>query len=184
MPYLYGETDAPKRRELKAHLGECAECQRLLESWQGTVNRLDAWKPRRVRKRAEWFVPALRWALPAILLVGLGIALGRFTAGGPSAEQVRVRIEPELRAALRQDLAQMVNEEVRRSSAATLNLANEQTKQTLAAYAAVNDARRTQDLEQLYLAIKREVDTLAINTEKSFVQLAASESPPNSSNPQ
>ncbi len=172
VPYLYGEAKPEVRRELQAHLEACPDCRSQLQSWNQSLHRLDHWKLPRWRTGAEWFTPALKWATAAALVLVVGFAIGRMTAAGADAERVRAQLEPKLRETLRQELAQMVRDEVSRTSAATLTAATEHTEKLLAAYNTVQENRRTEDLERLYLTIKNQLDTVAINTQKEFVQLA------------
>ncbi len=66
----------------------------------------------------------------------------------------------------------MVRLEAERRSTAVLTASAEQTEKLLAAYNALQDTRRSEDLDQLYLAIKKQLDTVAINTQAGLVQLA------------
>ena len=43
-PYLFGEANSKVSRELKAHLHDCPECRKEIESWKSSLRRLDAWK--------------------------------------------------------------------------------------------------------------------------------------------
>ncbi len=172
VPYLYGEAKPEARRELQAHLEACADCRSQLQSWKQSLHRLDHWKLPRLRKPAEWVAPALKWATAAALVLVIGFGIGRITAAGADAEKVRAQLEPKLREALRQELAQMIRDEASRSASATLTAANDHTEKLLAAYNTIQETRRTEDLEKLYVAIKKQLDTVAINTEREFIQLA------------
>ncbi|HEY5913001.1 MAG TPA: zf-HC2 domain-containing protein [Verrucomicrobiae bacterium] len=172
VPFLYGEAKPEMRRQLAAHLDACAECRAEIEGWQRSLRRLDHWRLPAKRLRAEWFPPVLRWAAATALVLGLGIGLGRFTAGGADAEKVRARIEPQLRETLRQEMTLLVREEMSRTSATTLAAAGDQAEKLLAAYNTIQQTRRAEDLDRLYLAIKKQLDTVAINTQREFVQLA------------
>ncbi len=177
VPYLYGESTPDARRHLKAHLKACAECREQVESWRRSVNRLDAWQLPRTRTPIELFGPVLKWAAAAVLLLGLGFGFGRFSGQQALAEKVRTRVEPQLRETLRQEMAQMVQHEFARNSSAILLASSDQAEKLLAAYNSVNETRRTEDLERLYLALKKQLDIVAINTQQEFVQLAAYRQP-------
>ncbi len=172
VPFVYGEANAEARRELRAHLHECPQCRAEIDSWKQSLRRLDRWKLPRGKFHFQWFVPALKWGAATAVLLGLGFGLGRFAAGGIDVEKVRARLEPQLRESLRQEMAQMIREEVGRSASATLAAAGDHAEKLLAAYNTVQETRRSDDLERLYLAIKKQLDTVAINTQKEFVQLA------------
>src|SRR5208283_5190745 len=93
VPYVCGGVKPDVRRQLKAHLTECPECRDRVESWNRSLNRLDAWKLPAPNRVFELFAPVLKWAAAAALVLGAGFALGRFSGGDAMAEKVRVRVE-------------------------------------------------------------------------------------------
>ena len=169
VPYLYGGLKSDARRQLKAHLGACAECRAEVERWQRSARRLTAWKLPRPTPNLAWLFPTLRWAAATAVVLATGFTIGRFTGTEAVASRVRAQLEPQLR----QAAAQLARQEVQRTSAAMLQASAEQTEKLLAAYDTVNESRRTEDLQRLYVALKRQLDTVAINTESEFVQLAS-----------
>jgi len=172
VPYLYGGLKPDTRRQLKSHLRACPDCLHELERWQRSSRRLKAWKLPRTEAPLAWFVPGFKWAVTALLLLGVGFTLGRFAGTDAIASRVRAQIEPQVRQAMQQQVPQLVRDEVARTSPALLQAAGEQTVKALAAYSTANDSRMD-DLERLCVGVKRQLDTVAINTEKGFVQLAA-----------
>ncbi len=180
-PFIYGESARDDRRRLEAHLQNCSECRALVEEWRQSSRQLDRWKLPRRRVPLDWLAPALRLAAASVLVLGLGFGIGRFTAGSNDLEKLRVRLEPQIRESLRQEIAQMVREEASHSASATLAAANDHTEKLLAAFNTIQETRRSEDLERLYVAIKKQLDTVAINTEKEFVQLAGYTRPADSS---
>jgi len=163
-PYLFGEAKPDARRELERHLKECAECRDELNLWQRSIRRLDAWElPKNQLPREHW-VPALKWAAAAIVLVSLGFGIGRAGSGTVNVEKLRAAIEPEIR-------KQLVAEfEAKRS------------RDNQAIYAAV---------DKVYVSLKGELDTVAVNTyaglqqtERQLVELADFAQPVQASNPQ
>jgi hypothetical protein len=177
VPFLYGEVKGPARREFQGHLRDCPDCRVQLESWQLNLRQLDEWKLPRRRTRARWFAPRLKWAAAAAVVLVTGFAIGRLSAPAIDVEKLRAGLEPQLRESLRRDMAQMVQEEASRSAATTLAAAAGHAEKLLAAYNTAQESRRSEDLEQVYLAIKKQLDTLAINTQKEFVQLATYSTP-------
>ncbi len=175
VPFICGEADRPTRRELKRHLKDCPECRTQITAWNLSLRRLDRWKLRRP-VHLESLLPVVRWAPATALILGLGFIVGRFSAAG-SLEQLRANLEPQLRETLRQEVAQMVHNEVTRSASATLAAAGSHAEQLLAAYDTIPEARRAEDLQRLYVALKKQLDILAINTQQEFVQLAGYKSP-------
>ncbi len=170
--FIYGETKPNLRRDLKAHLRKCPQCCSEVASWKLSIRRLDHWKLPRPSLRLDWFAPALKWGVATAVLLGLGFILGRLPAGPTNLGALRARLEPQLRENLRQEMAHMIREEVSRSSAITLASASDHAEKLLAAYNTIQETRRADELERLYLAIKKQLDTVAINTQKEFVQLA------------
>jgi hypothetical protein len=169
VPYLYGEAEPKVQRRMREHLHDCAECRDQLKSWQGTQGRLNAWKLPRVRPAVEPLAPFLKWAVAAaaIFLVA-GFGVGRLSAPRLDLESIRAGVEPQIRQALRQEMAQMLSEEVTKAASATLVAADQQAEQVAATYA-----------RALYLSLKNDVDTVALNadaglrqTEQQIVQLA------------
>jgi hypothetical protein len=151
VPFLYGETKPALRRELKAHLQGCTECQQELRRWKLSLHRLDQWELPRTRARLELFVPFLKWAAAAAIVLGLGFGLGRVTAHRVDLETVRAQVEPEMR----REFAEMLHREVDKSAAATLTQAQRQAEGVGAAY---------------YALLKKDLDTVAINTDVGLRQ--------------
>ena len=168
VPYLYGEASPELRRELKSHLEVCARCREEVAVWQRSVRRLDAWKLRPQRKPSELLVPALKWAAAAVLVLALGFGLGRVSAAKSDVAQ------------LRRELAGMVRDEVSRSTPATVATARSEATRLLADYAATLDTRREADfqvirtalnrLELQNISLKKELDTVAVNTDAGLEQ--------------
>jgi Putative zinc-finger len=168
VPYVYGEARPEDRRRLKDHLATCAECRAEVESWQQSLERLDAWKLPRSRPIREAVAPYFSWAAAAALVLVLGFGIGHLTAPKVDAEQ--------LRAQMREEFTRLVRQEVSKSADATLEAANRQTE------AAVAESAQT-----LYAAFKRDLDTLAVNAdlglqraEQQLVQLAGDARPASS----
>ena len=151
VPYLYGEAKPDLRRQLSGHLEDCAECREELQNWKRSLQRLDAWKLPRTNTRLNAFMPFLKWAAAALLVLGLGFGFGRLTARQADLEQMRARIEPEIR----REFAEILRREIDKSSATTLAQAQRQAEEVGAAY---------------YALLKKDLDTVAINTDVSLQQ--------------
>jgi len=175
VPYLYGEATPEDRRRLKEHLRNCADCRVNLEAWRQSLNCLDAWKLPRRPVPLESVMPFFKWAAAAALVLAVGFGIGRLTTAKPDAQQLQALIERRVRQELTEELTRLVRQEVRKSAAATLEAANRQTDATVAA-----------SNQALYLSVKHDLDTLAVNTdlglqqaEQQLVQLASEEQPAN-----
>jgi hypothetical protein len=178
VPFIFGEADAGRRRQLESHLDDCAECRDEIQSWQRSLDRMDSWKLPAVAKQRANFAPLVKWAAAAAVVLSVGFAIGRGTAAHVDAEKVRATVEKDLRV----QLAQIARDE----AAKTASLA-------ITAYSQKTETRRAADnrvifavLERLELqhttdclTLKKELDTLAINadaglrqTEEQLVQFA------------
>src|SRR5438552_13711 len=97
MSFLYDEVSADELSRLRAHLAGCAECSARIKAWRGGMKSLDEWRlPATGRTRRPW-QPRFRWAAAAAILLGLGLAIGRFTS--PSSGDLRglqARLEGDL----------------------------------------------------------------------------------------
>ena len=140
-PYVFGEAKSEDRRRLKDHLHGCAICREEVSSWQRSLGRLDAWD---LRPRAAFRPPLyafLKLAAAAVLVMAVGIGIGRLTSSAAGVDKVRAAIEPELRQQLKREFEAMLLAEVKQVQ-----------------------AQRTAD----YLALKKDLDTVAILTDASL----------------
>jgi hypothetical protein len=151
VPYVYGETSRTARRQLSAHLSECPQCRQEVDTWKRNLHRLDAWKlpAARATLRAG-FLPALRWATAAAVLLMMGILIGRASAPKVDTEKFRAAITPEIRRELQGELAQLAREEVARAASFSLASSRRYTDQMA---------------QQLYVVVKKDIDTLAVNAD-------------------
>jgi hypothetical protein len=149
--YLYGEIRPDLRRQLDGHLQGCADCREELQAWKRSLHRMDSWKLPRTTPLLEVFAPFLKWAAAAVLVLGLGFGVGRLTAGQADVEKVRAQLEPKIR----QEFTEMLRREIDKSATATLAQAQRQAEEVGATY---------------YALLKKDVDTVAINTDASLQQ--------------
>jgi len=159
VPYLFGESKEADRRRLASHLQQCADCREQLQSWQRSVSRLDAWKLPRLTPPRALLTPFLRLAAAAVFVLAFGVGLGRLTSPRVDLDQARAAITPQIRDQLRSEFAQILHEQL-----------------------AQTEAARATD----YLALKKELDTVAIltdaglrRTEREIFQLADYAQPAN-----
>jgi len=164
--YLYNEIKPDLRRQLDVHLQGCAECRDEIQNWKRSLRRLDTWKLPRMTPPLEALTPFLKWAAAAMLVLGLGFGFGRLTARSVDVAKVRAQVVPELR----REFADMLRQELNKSAAATLAQAQRQAEEVGSAY---------------YALLKKDLDTVAINTdvslqqtERSLLQVAAYSQPP------
>lgn len=111
MAYLYRELAPREQTRLDAHLRDCAECRRSVDSWRATLRSLDGWKTVPVRPARTYRVPQplVQWAAAAAVFLFLGFGLGKLL-GPPALSEELARagiIEPlreQLRAEIRADI--------------------------------------------------------------------------------
>jgi hypothetical protein len=168
VPYVYGETTSAVRRELTAHLRDCPQCRTEIETWKRSLSRLDSWKLPEVQRPSELLVPFLKWAAAAAVVLAVGISIGRATAPKVDVEKLRVALAPQLKRDLSRELAELVRQEVVRTTSLTLASDRRYADQVAAEYA-----------QQIYVVLKKDVDTIAVNadaglrnTAQQLVQLA------------
>lgn len=129
------------------------------------MNLLDSWKvPRAKRTLALATIPWFGWATATAVVLLCGVFLGRATAPKVDVEKLRTSLAPEIRKELSAELAQLVREETARTASLTLASGRRYTDQIA---------------QQLFVVIKKDVDTLAENTDaglrntaQQLVQLA------------
>jgi hypothetical protein len=175
VPYVYGEATSAARRELAAHLQDCPQCREEIETWKRSLRRLDAWKVPRTRPTSELLMPFLKWAAAAAIVLATGISIGRATAPKADVEKLRLAIAPQIRRDLSREMSQVVREELARTAALTLASSRSYTDQAA---------------QQIYILLKKDVDTLAVNadvqlrhTAQQLVQLADYEEPKSPAQP-
>jgi hypothetical protein len=110
IPWICGEADGPTRERLDEHLAECSDCAREVAAWRRTLGKLDSWKLTKPAP-ALHTEPRLKWALAAMLVLGLGFAFGRVSARDrvdPVA--LRQNIESAVRASVQADLVKALQD--------------------------------------------------------------------------
>ncbi len=198
VPYLFGEAKPEVRRQLKAHLRDCADCRNEIDSWQRSLGRLNAWKLPPAPKAVPTFAPILNWAAAAALVLLVGFGAGRLTAARADVAKVRAALAPELRRELSQEFARFVHDELERSASATLAAAGQQTDQAVTLLAKALQTQRAEDnrtvseaLNKLesqsfaqFVSLKKDLDTVAVNaddrlrdTAQGLVELAGYSKP-------
>ncbi len=176
VPYLYGEAEPATERRLTKHFHACAECRAEFTRWKQSAHRLGAWKLPRIHQPSALWPAILKWTAATAMILALGFGLGRLSTSRPNYEQLRAQIEPRLR----QELSQMLREQIGESAVTTLEVAGQQSQKLLAAYAVLNEQRRAEENHLIradILSLKDQLDTVAVNTDSSFRRLVASTRP-------
>jgi hypothetical protein len=165
VPYVYGETTRTTHRQLTEHLQSCPQCREEVGSWQRSLKSLESWKVSRLRPgRPGLVLPVLKWAMAAAVVLFAGILIGRTTSPKVDMEKLRAAVVPQIQQELSAQMAQLARQEAARAAALTLASSRTYTDQMA---------------QQLYVAVKKDVDILAFNTDvglrhtaQQLVQLA------------
>jgi hypothetical protein len=175
MSFLYGECAPERRRELDAHLSACPVCAGQVQTWRSSMNVLDAWPlPAKRHARRQW-MPALKWAAAAAVVLAVGIGIGRQTSNA------RTEV-----AGLKNSIAEltaMVEREHNYNFSNSLALAataNTETLRLMGDYARLQQEQRASDQEVIKTAlrsfdlrlgrVRSDLQTVAVNTEAGFEQ--------------
>ena len=176
VPYIYGEAPSDVRRALRAHLRHCSQCREEIQTWKRSLGRLDSWKVSRMRlKESPLLAPLLSWAAAAVIMLMGGILIGRATAPKPDLEKMRQALAPQIRQDLDRDMLALLQQEVARASSLTL---------------ASSQRYSDQVAQQIYVLLKKDIDTIAVNaaaglnqTAQRLVELADDKEPQNATPP-
>jgi hypothetical protein len=172
MAFHYGEISTDRKRELREHLAQCAECGRENKTWAHGIAALDEWQlpePRATQPRWQP-VPIFKWAAAAALVLVVGLVIGRQSAA--AGKEI---------ASLKTTVSQLA-EKVEQQRIAEVNEAavSEEVAQLLSDYSQLNEEQRVQDRKTIALALRdmearivklrAELETVAVNTESGFRQ--------------
>src|SRR5947209_16671579 len=97
VPYVFGESDPETTKQLAEHLRACPGCAGELEGWRRSLHRLDDWAaPRPTRRRSLLVLrPVLNLAAAALVILGMGVGLGRWLIVPAVRQQVRQELATE-----------------------------------------------------------------------------------------
>jgi anti-sigma factor RsiW len=175
MSFLYGECAAERRRELDAHLAACPACASQVQTWRCSMNALDEWPLSARRHARRQWMPALKWAAAAAVILAIGFAIGRETSNS--------RAEVAALKSSLADLAAVVEREHTFNLSNSLALAataNTETLRLMSDYARLQQEQRAADQEVMKTAlrsfdlrlgrVRSDLQTVAVNTEAGFEQ--------------
>lgn len=183
MAYLYHEVDPSTRSGLEQHLAGCPACTSQVATWRTTMGQLEAWGlPAHEAEPATFRIPfpALKWAAAALILVGLGLFLGRMSSPPPDLAALRQEIAQQVR----QELDAHYQAQLHQASATVLAAAQAQTRQYLLSYAREDQAQRLAERQTLLsswreldaqrqteiLGLRRDLETVAVFTDAGLRQ--------------
>lgn len=174
--YLYSELAEPDHHQLESHLHTCPDCMEQLAAWKQAQSSLDAWEIPALKQRYQPVQPIWKWAVAAMLVLGIGFGLGYAASLKARADSVRAELEASLKSSLAQDLRQVIRKELQSEFEASLAAASRQTleasleraERLLAAY----DAKR-QEAERTQLASLRNYFDARLNRQASDLETVA-----------
>jgi hypothetical protein len=157
--------------EIAQHVEGCAECRGRVTSWRNIRQALHRWElPQRslaltAQPRTSKTREIARWAVAAMVMLAVGYGVGRNTgASTTDVKQLRAELAEQLRGELRQDL----QTEMMRFATDDLAQQRQEYQRALVQAAAQLEARRLAD----YTALRRDVETVAVQTQEGFDSLA------------
>jgi hypothetical protein len=172
MTFLYEEVAPQQKRELQAHLVQCAACAEQVKGWRAGMTILDEWSLPTLRRAPRRWQPTVKWAAAAALVLSVGFAVGRQTSTATSDLAV-----------LKTSVAQLTETVERDRHFNTINAAataNAEAMRLLAEYARLDEDGRAEDRKTVALALQEfesrlarlraELETVAVNTEDGFQQ--------------
>ena len=154
-------------KSLRGHLRACSECREAVDAWRGVMTELETWQLPDRAARAAWMRHAVRWAVAAILLIGLGYGIGRFSTGSALERTIRRSLRRELTADLNAAVAAARSElqdELRREFRSELS---ETASYTFAASNAATNRLLSDLIWSLEAARREEFGTIAAVLEDS-----------------
>jgi len=173
MSFLYDECAPEQRHELDAHLAACPTCAEQVKMWRGSINTLDEWPlPARRRARPRW-MPVLKWAAAAAVVLAIGIAVGRQTSTAQAEVAALKSSIADLTAAVEREHNRNLSNNI-----AVLANANTEAMQLLGDYARLQQQQRAVDQQVIKTAlqsfdlrlgrVRSDLQTVAVNTEAGF----------------
>jgi hypothetical protein len=169
--YVFGEASPQRKRELNAHLADCAECSQEIAGWQRSLQRLDQWELPAPNGRPIASMPVLRLALAACLLLLIGFGFGRQFSSAASKQSVAA-----LRAELQQTFAQKESaaheqsqgqfDALLRSLPDLVRAAGEEDRRAILGQLQRMEERHASD----FVSLRRDLETVASLTEEEIRQ--------------
>jgi anti-sigma factor RsiW len=158
VPYIYGEAPSDTRQALKAHLKACPQCRQEIETWKRSLGRLDLWRLPRVRPRPPVLLtPFVSWAAAAAIMLAAGILIGRATSPKVDVERMRQALAPQIKQDVEREMAELVRQEVDKAASLTLASSHRYSDEVA---------------QQIYVVLKKDVDTVAVNAAAGLNQAA------------
>lgn len=180
MSWLYGETPRAGRTQMAAHLKECPVCREQVSQWRSAMRGLAEWQLPAARPRRSIGTAALKWAVAAGLVLGIGMGMeaARALSGGAGD---RAALRRELRAEMQGDLDRQHQQWLAEAMKLVDDRRAMDARATLTAIRDMNDLRQAD-----YAALHKEMETMAVLTQTGFqeaqeqiVDLASAAQPDN-----
>jgi hypothetical protein len=161
--HLLGEAPEEVRRRVGDHLNSCPGCAAQAAAWRGALRRLDAWRlrpPARMSVASAAFgLPFVRLAAAAVLVLGVGVALGRVFAPAADLDGVRRAVAAEVSAEVRAEVRQSVQQLARQVDSGRA----EDLREIQALLVALDQKRVAE-----YAELRRDLETVATFTDEEI----------------
>ena len=192
VPFIFDEAPQDTQKRLRDHLKVCPTCAQEVAGWRRSLRRLDGWllpdAPAKAQERAHARVfvqPVFKWAIAAMIVLGLGFAGGSLSSSGKTADMralieaaVSSRLQAQMDAALTQARTENANalrdaelrltqtsvserERLWRAFLQVLGNARAEDAKTL--QAAFRDLQQRDNAE--FVALRKDLETLASATD-------------------
>ena len=190
--YVFGDASPEVYAQVNEHQAICPSCRTEIEAWKRSVKRLDAWKLPKPMKRATAVQPVAKWAIAALLMLGLGFGLGRLAVPRNSdTKLVHAEMESSIKSTLATELHNAVAlAEIHSSNAVAsmetrlAKVSEAETRRLLRDFIEVFNSARQEDrretlslLERIqrehaaaYVALRRDLETVASLTDEEIRQ--------------
>ena len=190
--YVFGDASPEIYQQVSEHQAICPSCRTEIEAWKRSVKRLDAWKLPQPTKRARAAQLVAKWAIAALLILGLGFGLGRLAVpANPGTKLARAEMESLIKSTLATELHNAVALTENHSSNAVASMeirlakvSEAETRRLLRDFIEIFNTARQEDrretlslLERLerehaaaYVALRRDLETVASLTDEEIRQ--------------
>jgi hypothetical protein len=188
--YVFGDASPEVYAQVSEHQAICPACRTEIEAWKRSVKRLDAWKLPEPTKRAIVAQPVAKWAIAALLMLGLGFGLGRLaTPANSGTKLIRAEMQSLIESAVATELHNAVALAETHSSNAVASMetrlakaSEAETRRMLRDFIEVFNTARQEDrretlslLERIqrehaaaYVALRRDLETVASLTDEEI----------------
>ena len=172
LEYHDGDLAAERQAEIANHVADCAACRQQASSWAEVRSTLGAWdlpiQPWPVARTSRQGTPRLSWkgAAAAALFMAAGFGAARFSSPARDAAAVREDIVRQIRGELRNEI---------QAKLAVIASEHSSRQEELGTALAERIDEFELQWQADFLALRRDVETVAVRTQEGLQQLANAE---------